>query len=326
MTLAIFKPDHAPLSPCRAFAQGDGSGTWTFFKIGKRGGKLYRNAAGTIVYESNLPEGATKVERELTPDEQAKQTHIERKERRKATRAKREAEQSTSTPNKRDALPLSPQEKTLANKKLAKLKKMGANAARQIAYTTKGVIEAKKQAFVDAYKAISEKDQGTSYQRVKKAGVALTKVALASYRLHAKRYGVPTAVAIEGAKALLNVFVSAPVLFIPGAGQVLRSNITGPAVDYASRKLIKQGIRFRQWLRGRRKQQPKPHSQATPGTQFVEVLDFDHLVRIVRTSLHVDAIKARVRVPRVTIEQVARSLESLLDSIVPDEQAQRKAA
>lgn len=325
MTLAIFKPDHDPLSPCRAFTQGDGPGSWTFFKIGKRGGKLYRNAAGATVYESNLPEGATKVERDLTPDEQAKQANIGRKERRKATRAKREAEQSTSTPNKRDALPLSPQEKTRANKKLSRLKKMGANAARQIAYTTKGVIEAKKRAFVDAYKAISEKDQGTKFQRAKKAGIALTKVALASYRLHAKRYGVPTAVAIEGAKALLNIAL-APVVYFPGIGRVVRSNITGPVVDYASRKLAKKVIHFRQLLRGRWKQQPKPHSQATPGTQFVEVLDFDHLTRIIRTSLHVDAIKARVRVPRVSIEQVARTLESLLGSIVPDEQAQRKAA
>lgn len=335
MTLAIFQPenDHRPI--IHAFAPSEGD-VWTFYKIGKRGGKLYRNQKGVVAYESNLPAGAKKVERDLTPKEQAKQAHFEKKEQRKTLRAQREAEHQTPTSNEKEALPLSPEETAKAEKKLAKLLKQGAKAAEYFAYSTKKALGAKKQAIIDAAKAVGGKDQGTAIQRAKKAGAALSKAAFASYHLHKKRYGKPMALVIEGVKAAVNLTVSAPLIVAPAVGAFVRNSITGPAIDYVARRTAKSVIYARQLARGRWKPRPKSHAQA-----YAEVhsqaapaqggsLSFEALTKIIRTSLHVDAVKARLRVPRVSLEQVARSLESLLNSVVPDEQSQaqtqRKAA
>lgn len=331
MTLAIFQPEIVQKPIIHAFAPSEG-GVWTFYKIGKRGGKLYRNQKGVVAYESNLPAGSKKVERSLTSKEQAKQTHFEKKDHRRTLRAQREAEHLSTKPNEKDALPLSPEETAKAERKLAKLKKLGTRAATHIAYSTKQALAAKKQAILKAAQAVGGKGQGTTLQRAKKASIELSKAAFASYHLHAKRYGKPMAAVIEGVKAVVNLSVSAPVVFIPGAGAFIRNSITGPAIDYVARRTAKSVIHARQLARGRWKPLPQTrvqtHAEATPGQG--NPLGFPAMVKIIRTSLHVDAVKARVRVPRVSLEQVARSLESLLNSVIPDEQSQaqtqRKAA
>jgi hypothetical protein len=323
MTLAIYDPDDVDVTDVLPFqgmlrvqAYAEGDSVWTFYKLGKRGGKLYRNQAGTVVYESNLPAGSTKQDRPLNDKEQVKLSRFDQLERRKRKRQKaiqaRSADQSQ---------PLSTEQVAKADRKLKKLRSLGAKAINNIAYATKQSLQSKKQALQQAAQAIRGPDQGTAIQRAKKAGIALSKAAFASYHLHAKRYGKPMAAVIESVKTTINLAVSAPFVIVPGAGAFIRNSITGPAIDYVARKTAKQVIHMRQLARGRWK--PKQFSEPPAA----ETLSFERLVKIIRTSLHVDAIKAKIPVPRVSLEQVARSLESLLNTAFPEEQfSQRKAA
>jgi hypothetical protein len=322
MTLAIYEPNvdilpYPGVLQAHAHAEGDDS-VWTFYKLGKRGGKLYRNQAGTVVYESNLPAGSKKQDRPLNDKEQIKQARFNKLERRKVLR--QQSNQSRNVEQQRHQ-PLSTEQVAKADRKLKKLRSLGAKAINNIAYATKQSLQSKKQALQQAAQAIRGPDQGTALQRAKKAGIALSKAAFASYHLHAKRYGKPMAAVIESVKTAINLAVSAPFVIVPGAGAFIRNSITGPAIDYVARKTAKQVIHMRQLARGRWK--PKQFSEPPAA----ETLSFERLVKIIRTSLHVDAIKAKIPVPRVSLEQVARSLESLLNTAFPDEQfSQRKAA
>jgi hypothetical protein len=324
MTLAIYDPDDVDVTGVLPFPgvlqvhahAEEGDSVWSFYKLGKRGGKLYRNHAGTVLYESNLPAGSKKQDRQLTDKEQVKQARYNKLERRKLLR-----QQSNQSRKVEQQQPLSTEQVAKADRKLKKLRSLGAKAINNIAYATKQSLQSKKQALQQAAQAIRGPDQGTTMQRAKKAGIALSKAAFASYHLHAKRYGKPMAVVIESVKATINFAVSAPFVVVPGAGAFIRNSITGPAIDYVARKTAKQVIHMRQLARGRWK--PKQFSEPPPA----ESLSFDRLVKIIRTSLHVDAIKAKIPVPRVSLEQVARSLETLLNTAFPEEQfSQRKAA